>query len=109
MWDDISATTLIGLAVAAVLVAILLAYLRQSRTRTILIVVWTALPFLVALGANIATVVDTQSFDSPGFFGFTAVFTLLLLPPWAMLTLLPFNLVRRWREIRAGIDYRNVR
>ena len=109
MWDDVSATTLISLAVVAVTVAICLAYVRRSRTRTILIIAWTMLPFLVALGATTATVFGTHSFDGTSFFGFTAVFTLLLLPPWALLTLLPFNLVRRWREIEAGIDYRNVR
>ena len=109
MWDGIDATTLIGVALVAIAVATFLAFLRRSRTRSILIVIWTALPFLVALASNIATVFDSHSFDGTAFFGFTAVFTLLLLPPWALLTLLPFNLVRRWREITVGVDYRNVR
>lgn len=81
MWDGIDATTLIGLAVVAITVATFLAFLKRSRTRTILIVVWTALPFLAALAASIATAFDTQSFDDTAFFGFTAVFTILLLPP----------------------------
>jgi len=47
--------------------------------------------------------VDKGSLDLPMSFGFTAVFTMLLLPPWALLTLLPFNLVRRYREIQHGL------
>lgn len=104
MWDGIYATRLIALAIVAVAVAAVLALLRRSRTRTILIVIWTALPFLVALAANVATIFGSQSFDGIAVFGFTVVFTLLLLPPWALLTLLPFNLVRRWREIAVGLD-----
>jgi len=51
----------------------------------------------------IMTAVDKGSLDLPMSFGFNAVFTMLLLPPWALLTLLPFNLVRRYREIQHGL------
>ncbi|MDQ1159466.1 putative membrane protein YfhO [Sphingomonas sp. SORGH_AS 950] len=106
MWDELPISTLVGLAAAAVTVGIGLGFLTKSKARTTLVVVWTALPFLLSLAANVFTVLDTRVFDAATFFGFTAVFGLLLTPPWALLILLPFNLVRRWREIEAGIDYR---
>lgn len=106
MWDEMPVLTLVSLAAAAVVVGIGLGFLTRSKALTILVVVWTALPFLLSLAANVAAAFDTNSFDATAFFGFTAVFSLLLLPPWALLTPLPFSLVRRWREIDAGVDYR---
>lgn len=103
MWDEMDVSTLVGLV--AVAVGIGIAFLKRSKARTILIVAWTALPCVLALAANVATAIDTHSFDAMAFFGFTAVFGLLLLPLWALLTLLPFNLVRRWREIKVGVSY----
>lgn len=98
-------STLVGLAAVAVAVGFGLAFLKRSKARTILIVVWTALPCVLALAASVATAFQGHGFDAAAFFGFTAVFSLLVLPPWALLTLLPFNLVRRLRE---GISYRIV-
>lgn len=106
MWDELPVSTLVGLAAVSVAVGIGLGFLARSKTRTALVVVWTALPFLLALLANVAAAIDTNSFDATAFFGFTAVFSFVLMPPWALLTLLPFNLVKRWREIEAGVDYR---
>ena len=50
---------------------------------------------------------DTGTLDLPMALGFIFVFGSMLLPPWAVLTLLPFNLVRRWREIDVGLSYGN--
>ncbi len=99
-------STLVSLAAVAVAVGIGLGFMARSKTRTILVVVWTGLPALLSLAVNVATAFDINGFDAAAFFGFTVVFSLMLLPPWALLTLLPFNLVRRWREIEAGVDYR---
>jgi len=38
---------------------------------------------------------------------FFAVFVVVALPLWSGLALIPYHFVRRWREIHAGIDYRN--
>lgn len=104
MWDEIAVSTLVGLAAVAIAVAAGLAFLKKSKARTTLIFSWTSLPCLLVIAASVATVLD-HGFDATAFFGFTAMFSLFLLPPWALLTLLPFNLVRRWREIGSGIRY----
>ena len=98
MWDEMYVSTLVGLAAVAVAVGFGLGFLKKSKARTVLIVVWTAPPCLLAFGASVATAFDTHSFDATAFFGFNAVFSLFVVPPWALLTLLPFNLVRRSRD-----------
>lgn len=107
MWDGIDTSTIASWGAVAIAVGGSLGFLRRSKSRTILIALWTALPFIIVCAASVATSFDMRSIDWPMAIGFTAVFTMFLLPPWALLTLLPFNLVRRWRKINAGIDYGN--
>ena len=103
MWDGLTVTTLASWAVGAILVGSGLGFLPPSRWRFVLISILTAAPVLLVMWAVVMTAVDKGSLDLPMSFGFTAVFTMLLLPPWALLTLLPFNLVRRYREIQHGL------
>jgi hypothetical protein len=100
MWDGLSTTMLIALAVVAVVVGAGLGLLPRSRWRFTLIGIWSAAPVILVLWATGMTAVDMRSIDLPMSLSFAAVFTLILLPPWALLTLLPFNLVRRYREIQ---------
>ena len=102
MWDELPISTLVGLAAAAVAVGIGLGFLAKSKTRTTLLVIWAALPFLLSLATNVFTVLDTRVFDATAFFGFTAVFCLFVKPPLAMLNQVALNIVRRWREIESG-------
>lgn len=106
MWDDISASALMGLATIGVSVSCGLAFMNRSMTRAILLVAWTVAPFMLALAASAIGAIQKPVFDATAFFGFLAVFSLVTLPPWALLTLLPFHSVRRWHEVRSGIDYR---
>lgn len=103
MWDEIDASTLVNLAAVAFAVVFRLAFLKGPKARIILIVVWTALPCVLVFAVGVATAFARHSFDAAAFFGFTAVFSLAVLPPWAFLTLLPYNLVMHLRE---GISYR---
>ena len=103
MWDEISATTLAAWATGAIIVGSGLGLLPRSRWRLVLIGILAPAPVLLVIWAVVMTAVDKGSLDLPMSFGFTAVFTMLLLPPWALLTLLPFNLVRRYREIQHGL------
>lgn len=103
MWDEISATTLAACATGAIILGSGLGFLPRSRWRLVLIGILAAAPVLLVIWAMIMTAVDKGSLDLPMSFGFNAVFTMLLLPPWALLTLLPFNLVRRYREIQHGL------
>lgn len=98
MWDGISQTTLIAWVVAAITVGSGLGFLRRSKIRTTLIAVWTAFPVILVWGAAAISSFDKGSIEFAMSLGFVAVFTLMLLPPWAVLTLLPYNLVRRLRE-----------
>ncbi|MFD1612829.1 hypothetical protein ACFSCW_13565 [Sphingomonas tabacisoli] len=109
MWDGISLQTLAVWAVVATTVASCLGLLPRGRTRVALVTLWVGLPVMIVCWACVVSSFDGEGFDWVGFFGPLAVFTLFLLPPWALLTLLPFNLVRRFRDIHAGIDYRSDR
>lgn len=100
MWDGLSTTTLVAWAAGAIAIGAGLGFLPRSRWRLSLIGIWSAAPVLLIAWATGMTALDMGSVDLTGSLGFAAVFTLLLLPPWALLTLLPFNLVRRYREIQ---------
>lgn len=103
MWDKISATTLAAWAIGAIIVGSGLGFLPRSRWRLVLISVLAAAPELPVIWVVVMTAVDKGSLDWSTSFGFTVVFTMLLWLPWALLTLLPFNLVRRYREIQHGL------
>ena len=98
MWDDTSLQTLGAWALAGVAVAVGLGFLRRSKVRTALITIWAGLPVIIVCWAIVATAFDTGGADWAGSFGFAAVFIMFLLPPWALLTLFPYNLVSRMRE-----------
>jgi hypothetical protein len=107
MWDGLDLSTIICLATAAVAVGGGLGLLRQSKARTVMIAAWAALPAILVAWAISMAAVDAGQIDLPASVGFAAVFTMLLQPPWALLTLFPFNIVRRVREIARGSDYAN--
>lgn len=106
MFDETTAGDLLKIAIVAVLVGAGLAWLPRSRLRTALIWFWCLAPLILALGimAALTPQVDEQVGFSATFF---SVFVIVTLPLWAGLTLIPYHCIRRWREIRAGIDYRN--
>jgi hypothetical protein len=95
MFDELHLSDLIPWGVAAVVVACALGLLRRSSLRTWLICGWTLLPLLV---------VSTLFLFDPSVEGLSFLGLLLagMLIPWAVLTVLSYNLVRRVREIMAG-------
>ncbi|HEY6916641.1 MAG TPA: hypothetical protein VI381_03275 [Allosphingosinicella sp.] len=100
MWDNIGLETILGCAIAAVIVGGGLGALRRSKTRTTLVTLWTALPVLLVCCVTVITSSDISGLDWRVSLGFADVFILVFFLPWALLTLLPFNLVRRFREIQ---------
>jgi Na+/H+-dicarboxylate symporter len=106
MFDEMTAGDLLKIAIVAVLVGAGLAALPRSRSRTALIWGWCLAPVILALGVMAALI--SQSAEQVGFSAtFFAVFVVFALPLWSGLALIPYHFVRRWREIHAGIDYRN--
>lgn len=96
MFDDLTRSSLIYWGLAAVVVGTALGFLPRGRFRLGLIISWALLPVwlmmvvIVGGGADFATLT------------FGTVFLLFTLPTWGVLALLPFNLVRRVREIHAN-------
>jgi hypothetical protein len=106
MFDEATAGDLLKIAIGAVLVGAGLAWLPRSRLRTALIWGWCLAPIILAVG--IMTALISQGDDQVDFSAtFFAVFVVLALPLWSGLALIPYHFIRRWREIHAGIDYRN--
>ena len=92
MFDELYPSTLAYWGIAATLVGAALGLLPASRLRFGLVMVWALVPvWLVAITVVIS-----------GAWIFGLVLMAIALPPWALLTLLPFNFVRRVREINAG-------
>ena len=100
MFDEISLSTIAIWSGATAIVGAAIGLLRRSVIRYALIISWTALPLIWILLAVSMTALDTGDAQWAMSFGFVVVFTLMLLPPWALLTLLPFNLVRRCRDVQ---------
>jgi hypothetical protein len=105
MFDDLIAQDVWRLALAAAVGGAAIGLLPRSHIRSLLIWAWAMVPLAVVTAA--------LSFTEAGQLGsslsFVGLFLLVSLLPWAGLALLPYNLVRRLREIRSGVDYRNVR
>lgn len=103
MWG-IDSSLLLICAIAGAVIASGLAFLGKSRTRTLLISLLAALPVFFGLSIFLSMWRETGVFDF-----FDLVLTLILIfqisVPWTILTLLPFNILRRLREIHDGIDY----
>jgi hypothetical protein len=95
VFDELVLTDLIPWAVAAVTVAAALGSLRRSRLRMLLIWIWSLLPLLLVASVPVVS----RSFDG---WPFLILLLIALLLPWATLTILSYNLVRRFREIQAG-------
>lgn len=95
MFDELYLSSLAWVSVVAAVVASALGFLPAGRLRLCLITAWTLMPLWLIT----ASVAMDWSVSRAWMFGLILV--LLALPPWAVLTLLPFNLVRRVREIYA--------
>ena len=106
MFDETTAGDLLKIAIVAVLVGAGLAWLPRSRLRTALIWGWCLAPLILALGIMAALI--SQGDEQVGFSAtFFAVFVVVSLLLWSGLALIPYHFICRWREIHAGIDYRN--
>lgn len=95
MFDELYPSTLAIWGIAATSVGSALGFMPAGRLRFSLIVAWALLPLCLMI------VVAIASGLSFGAFTFGIVSLLLTLPMWAILTLLPFNIVRRVRELQA--------
>lgn len=95
MFDELYLSTLIHWAIAAALVGAALGFLPAGRLRLCLIAGWSLAP--VWLLAALATLGQF----SIGTLSFSFVFLMLVMPVWGLLTLLPFFIVRRVRNILA--------
>lgn len=99
MFDDVSAFDLVVTAGIAFTAASALALLRASTLRRLLIVVWALVPVWLVLWTLVMTAHDL-GWDWSAL-GFGAVFVSFLLPPWLALTVFPFTVITRLREISA--------
>jgi hypothetical protein len=103
MFDVLIAQEIWRLAIAAAVGGAAMGLLPRSRIRSVSIWTWTMMPLALA-GAALGITEIGQLGSSLSFVG---MFVLVSLPPWAGLALLPYNLVRRAREVRSGTEYRS--
>lgn len=103
MFDELLVQQIYRLGLAAALIGAAIGLLPRSRFRMALIWSWALMPLVLAAVA-VGFAEAGQLASSTSFMGMFLLATLL---PWAGLSLVPYNLVRRWRELRAGINYRN--
>lgn len=96
MFDELYPSTLAFWGIAAALVGAALAVLPAGRVRFGLVAFWTLVPVWLV------TATVAMDWSASGAWLFGLVLILLALPPWAVLALLPFSVVRRLREISAG-------
>lgn len=94
MFGELYLSTLAFWGIAAALVGAALGLLPASRLRFGLITIWTLVPVWLV------TATVAMDWNVSGAWMFGLVLILLALPPWALLTLLPFNLVRVARDRR---------
>ena len=95
MFDELVLSDLIPWGFAAVIVSGGAGFLRASRLRSLLIWTWSLLPLLLI---GFIFLVNRSTDGWP----FLMLLLAFLLLPWATLTTLSYNLVRRSREIKAG-------
>lgn len=93
MFDEVSLTTLALWGAAAAFVGCALAFLPQGRIRFSLITAWTLMPLWLML------LVIVGLGPSKWVVAVGIAYVIIALPVWGVLSLLPFNLVRRTREI----------
>lgn len=105
MFDELMIQEVWRLALIAAVGGAVLGALPRSRIRSVSIWTWALIPLAVAAAALCFT--DSGQLGSS--LSFVGLFLLASMLPWAGLVLLPYNLVRRARELHAGVDYRRVR
>jgi hypothetical protein len=104
MLDELIAQEVWRLALVAAVGGTAIGLLPRSCVRSVLIWTWAMAP----LAAAVATLSFTEAGQLGSSLSFVGLFLLASMLPWAGLALLPYNLMRRVRELRFGVDYRNV-
>lgn len=102
MWDELDATILADLLIAGVAVAAAIGALRPGRLRLALILAWVAVPIFLIIAVLAVFISKFGVTDAKNSLIFSILLLMATLPPWAITTLLAYNLVRRFREIRTG-------
>jgi hypothetical protein len=94
LWpDDLLWAALVGAVIAAAL-----GLLPRSKVRFWLIGLWSALPAALAL-LFLSFSYPSNPGDALYTLGVLLAFSAIALPPWLIITRLPFNIVRRVREL----------
>jgi len=99
MFDDLLPEDLAIVAIVAVVVAILLAFLANGKLRTSMIVVWALMPVWLIMWVT-TLVIYNEGFELFSL-SFALFFIIFSMPPWLLLTVFPFKLVSSLRRINS--------
>lgn len=101
MWDTIAPYEWEVVGLVAITVSVLIGFMNASRKRSLLISGWWLIPFWIALWVTV-TEAEQIAF-ALGDWWVLLVVTPLLLALWGAVTIFPYMLTVRLREIRRGV------
>lgn len=104
MWDELELSSLWWLPVAAVVVGGAFGFLGKSRRHTTAITLWFLAPalFVGVVGLAVATL-NAGRATLWEHVAFPLLLSLVTVPPWALLSLLSFFLVRHFQQTSHGL------
>ncbi|WP_132833428.1 MULTISPECIES: hypothetical protein [unclassified Sphingomonas] len=106
MSDDAIAGNLWTINVVAVAVGAGLAGFPRSRFRSVLIWSWCLAPVILAVCVMAALILQSD-YNAAFYATYFPLLLTIALPLWSGLVLTPYEIIRRWREMRNEINGRS--